>query len=140
MNQAKVNSRLRCNGTQLIVCYLAGLLYRLGLRRDPPLETIVTLSSVAPDTTVRETAFKYLCDNLLLKYSHYNPDDFRDIAFIPAEKKDETCLEKPGNVRCFFSPLFFLLISRSRYFWVFSGKRLAFLSCRTIIGKLLSLN
>ena len=102
MNQAKVNSRLRCNGAQLIVCYLAGLLYRLGLRRDPPLETIVTLSSVAPDATVRETAFKYLCDNLPSNYSHYNPDDFRDIAFIPAEKKDKTCLEKPGNVRCFF--------------------------------------
>ena len=98
MNQAKVNSRLRCNGTQLIVCYLAGLLYRLGLRRDPPLETIVTLSSVAPDTTVRETAFKYLCDNLRSNYSHYNPDNFRHIVFIPAENKDGTCLKKLGNV------------------------------------------
>ena len=95
-----VNSRLCCDGTQLIACYLAELLYRLGLRRYPPLETIVTLSSDAPDTTVRETAFKYLCDNLGPKYSDYNPDNFQDIAFIPAENNDGTCLEKLGNVRC----------------------------------------
>ena len=98
MNQTMVNRRLCCNGTQLIAHHLADLLYRLGLRRHPPLETIVTLSSTAPDTTVRTTAFIYLCDNLRSKYSHYNPDNFRDIAFIPAENKDGTCLEKLGNV------------------------------------------
>jgi hypothetical protein len=97
-----VNSRLCCNGTQLIAHCLAELLYRLGLCRYPPLETIITLSSTAPDTTVRETAFKYLGDNLRSKYSHYDPDNFRHIAFIPAENKDGTCLEKLGNVRCFF--------------------------------------
>ncbi|KAF8125469.1 hypothetical protein EV363DRAFT_1402460 [Boletus edulis] len=50
------------------------------------------------DVTVRETAFKYLCDNLLSKYSHYNPDNFRHIMFIPAESKDGACLAKPGDV------------------------------------------
>ena len=94
-----VNSQLGRSGTQLIAYYLAELLYRLGLRRYPPLETVVTLSGDAPDTTVRETAFKYLCDNLRSTYSHYNPDSFQDIAFIPAENKDGTCLEKLGNVR-----------------------------------------
>ncbi|KAF8432206.1 hypothetical protein L210DRAFT_3763951 [Boletus edulis BED1] len=77
------------------------LLYRLGLRHYPPLEEIVRLSSAAPDVTVRETAFKYLCDNLRSKYSRYNPDNFRHIAFIPAENESETCLEKLGDV--FFS-------------------------------------
>ena len=139
MNQTVVN-RLHCNGTQLIAHYLAELLYRLGLRRYPPLETIVTLSSVAPDTTVRETAFKYLCDNLRSNYSHYNPDNFRHIVFIPAENKDGTCLKKLGNVRGLSPPLFFLLIYRHRYFWVLAGRHLAFLSYRTVIGKLLSLN
>ncbi|KAG6375323.1 hypothetical protein JVT61DRAFT_3551 [Boletus reticuloceps] len=79
----------------------AVLLYRLGLCRYPPLEKIVMLSSAAPDVTVRETAFKYLCDNLLSKYSHYNPDNFRHITFIPAESKDGACLAKPGDVRGF---------------------------------------
>ena len=93
-----VNSRLCCNGTQLIACYLADLLYRLGLRRYPSLQMIVTLSSAALDNTVRETAFKYLCDNLRSKYTSYNPDNFRDIAFIPAENEDGACLKTLGNV------------------------------------------
>ncbi|KAF8415202.1 hypothetical protein L210DRAFT_3465017 [Boletus edulis BED1] len=76
----------------------AALLYRLGLCRYPPLEKIVMLSSAVQDVTVRETAFKYLCDNLLSKYSHYNPDNFRHITFIPAESKDGACLAKPGDV------------------------------------------
>jgi hypothetical protein len=93
-----VCSRLHCNGTQLNAYYLAELLYRLGLRRYPPLEMILSLSSAAPNTTLKETAFNYLCDNLRSKYPHYNPDNFRDIAFIPGENKDGNCLEKLGNV------------------------------------------
>jgi hypothetical protein len=62
---------------------------------------IVTLSSAAPDTTARPTAFKYLCDNLRSKYPDYNPDNFRHIAFIPAENEDGTCLKTLGNVRGF---------------------------------------
>jgi hypothetical protein len=114
-----VNSRLCCNGTQLIAYYLAELLYRLGLRRYPPLETIVTLSSAAPDTTVRETAFKYLCDNLRSKYSHYNPDNFRHIVFIPAETEDGTCLKTLENVRG-FSPT---VLPANILFQVFLGTR-----------------
>ncbi|KAG6379359.1 hypothetical protein JVT61DRAFT_11822 [Boletus reticuloceps] len=79
----------------------ATLLYHLGLRHYPPLEEIVRLSSAAPDVRVRETAFKYLYDNLGSKYSRYNPDDFQHIAFIPAENEGETCLAKLGDV--FFS-------------------------------------
>ena len=102
MNQTKVNSRLRCSGTQLIICCLAKLLYDLGLICYPLLEEIVTRCGTAPDATVRETAFKYLCDNLQSKYSHYNPDGLLPVAFIPAENKDGICLEKPGNVRYLF--------------------------------------
>ena len=133
-----VNNRLCCNGTQLIACYLADLLYRLGLRRYPPLETIVTLSSAAPDNTVRETAFKYLCDNLRSKYPHYNPDNFRDIAFIPAENEDGTCLKTLGNVRC-LSPV----LPANKLFQVFWGtlwKALGFSviqdSCRKAVTEL----
>ncbi|KAG8215924.1 hypothetical protein J3R82DRAFT_7898 [Butyriboletus roseoflavus] len=45
----------------------AKLLYRLGLRRFPPLETTVILCS-SSDAAIRTTAFKYLCDNIPLKY------------------------------------------------------------------------
>ncbi|KAF8549066.1 hypothetical protein OG21DRAFT_1500623 [Imleria badia] len=76
----------------------AELLYRLGLRRYPPLEEIVRLASTASDATVRAAAFKYLCDNLRSKYSDYNPDNFRDIPFIPAESEDGICLAKLGDV------------------------------------------
>ena len=120
MNQIMVNSRLHCSETQLIAYYyLAELLYHLGLRRYPSLETIVALSGDAPDATVRETAFKYLCHNLRSKYSHYNPDNFRDIAFIPAENEDGTCLKKLGDVRG-FSPV---VLPADIPFQVFLGTR-----------------
>ena len=120
-----VNSRLRWSGTQLIAYYLAELLYGLGLRRYPPLESIITLSSAASNTTVRETAFKYLCDNLRSKYSDYNPDNFQHIAFIPAENKDGTSLEKLGNVR---GPFLTVLLANTPFqvFWGIRWKALGF--------------
>lgn len=71
------------------------------------------LSSSATDATIREIAFKYLCDNLRSKYSHYDPDMFRDIAFIPAENQNGTYLAKLEDVRGLLLPIL-LLIPRSR--------------------------
>jgi hypothetical protein len=65
------------------------------------------LSSAASEATVRVAAFKYLCDNLRSKYSDYNPDNFRDIPFIPAESQDGFCLAKLGDVRGFFPRCYF---------------------------------
>ncbi|KAF8128969.1 hypothetical protein EV363DRAFT_1220883 [Boletus edulis] len=75
----------------------AKLLYRLGLRRFPPLETTVTLCS-SSDASVRMSAFKYLCDNIPSKYPDYNPDNFGHIAFILAEGEDGTHLGRLGEV------------------------------------------
>ena len=63
------------------------------------------LCSTASDVTVRETAFKYLCDNLRSKYLHYNPHNFQNIPFIPAENKYGTGLANLGEVQGFFPPL-----------------------------------
>ncbi|KAI9569179.1 hypothetical protein HD554DRAFT_2093722, partial [Boletus coccyginus] len=75
---------------------LARLLYRLWLHRSPPLETTVTLCS--SDAAVRTIAFKYLCNNIPLKYPDYNPDNFGHIAFIPSEGEDGAYLGRLGEV------------------------------------------
>ncbi|KAI6104041.1 hypothetical protein EDD16DRAFT_1900225 [Pisolithus croceorrhizus] len=75
----------------------AQLLYRIGLNRFPPLPTIVEFCS-SRDVGVQETAFEYLCNKLHLQYSHYNPEDFCNVEFIPAESKGQTCLKKLGEV------------------------------------------
>ncbi|KIK92678.1 hypothetical protein PAXRUDRAFT_829728 [Paxillus rubicundulus Ve08.2h10] len=86
-----VESKWRSNSEE------AKLLYRLGLRRYPPLETAVQLCA-SPDATVRMAAFKFLCDNMSSRYPEYNPDSFANIAFVPAENDDGLHLETLGNV------------------------------------------
>ena len=76
----------------------ARLLYRLGLNQLPPLPKIVDLCS-SKDPGVQETAFVYLCSNLLLQYLKYEPEDFCDTEFIPAESMNDTGLRKLGEVR-----------------------------------------
>lgn len=75
----------------------AQLLYRLGLNHFPPLPKIVELCS-SGDDKVQEIAFEYLCDNLRSQYLHYQPEEFRDKDFIPAENGGRTCLKKLGEV------------------------------------------
>lgn len=75
----------------------AQLLYRLGLNHFPPLPKIVELCS-SEDDKVQEIAFEYLCDNLRSQYLHYQPEEFRDKDFIPAESGGRTCLKKLGEV------------------------------------------
>ena len=58
---------------------------------------MVTLCA-SPDTAVRTIAFKYLCDNIPLKYPDYTPEIFGDIAFIPAEGEDGPHLGMLGEV------------------------------------------
>ncbi|KAI6017290.1 hypothetical protein BKA83DRAFT_30366 [Pisolithus microcarpus] len=75
----------------------AQLLYRIGLNRFPPLLTVVELCS-SSDVGAQETAFEYLCNKLHLQYSHYKPEDFRNVEFVPAESNGRTCLKKLGEV------------------------------------------
>ena len=76
---------------------LARFLYDLGLRRFPPLETIVELCR-SPKTRV--AAFQYFYNNLGSHYADYKPDDFRDIEFIPVTNgpEEEIHWKKLDNV------------------------------------------
>ncbi|KAI6119159.1 hypothetical protein EDD16DRAFT_1791904 [Pisolithus croceorrhizus] len=75
----------------------AQLLYRLGLNHFPPLPEIVGLCS-SRDVEVQATAFEYLCNNLHSHYLSYQPENFSDDEFVPAESGDHTCLKKLGEV------------------------------------------
>lgn len=81
----------------LIQCDVARFLFRLGLRRFPPLETILALAG-GTDKRIRPLALKYFIDNHATKYSDYRPSAFSHIAFIPALKGKTKYLAKPGEV------------------------------------------
>ncbi|KAI9455535.1 hypothetical protein HD554DRAFT_273220 [Boletus coccyginus] len=74
----------------------AELLYRLGLRRFPSLEEIMSLCS--QNTPVGTSAFDYLCTNLQTVYPGYNSDKFRDTPFVRAKNTGGSHLETPGKV------------------------------------------
>ncbi|KAF8131205.1 hypothetical protein EV363DRAFT_1584042 [Boletus edulis] len=75
----------------------ARLLYHLGLNRFPSLSQIMELCS-SKDNEVQETAFKCLYSGLRSRYQDYNPEDFRDAKFIPAENDSGRYLKKLGEV------------------------------------------
>ena len=76
---------------------IAKFLFSLGLRRYPPLEVLLKLST-DQDEALRSTALRYFLDNTA-KYEDYDPDDFSHIAFIPALRPNgEATLGMPGQV------------------------------------------
>ncbi|KAJ3549086.1 hypothetical protein NM688_g5219 [Phlebia brevispora] len=75
----------------------AKFLYMLGLRRFPPLETILNLAG-SPDLRIRSLALKYFLDNHATKYSDYRAASYSHIAFIPAIKGKTEFMAKPGEV------------------------------------------
>lgn len=81
----------------LICHFSAKFLFRLGLRRFPPLEAIVQLAG-GPDARIRGLALKYFLDNHATRYTDYNSSTFSQIAFIPAVKNKSEYLAKPGEV------------------------------------------
>ena len=93
----------------------AKLMYRLGLRRHPPMEDIITLCS--QDTDVGKRAFEYLCANLRTIYSGYKSDKFRHVTFIPAKNASGVCLKNLEDVLIFSCHFNFILTSDA----LFSG-------------------
>jgi len=76
----------------------AKLLFDLGLRRYPPLATLLNIAA-GPDPQTRNAALKYFLDNISTKYGDYNPSLFVNLAFVPAVKTDGTkFLAKPHEV------------------------------------------
>jgi hypothetical protein len=61
----------------------AKFLYKLGLRRSPPLKTVISLCA-SSDPKIRPLALKYFINNHASRYSDFDPSDFPDVAFIPA--------------------------------------------------------
>ncbi|KAN0125288.1 Protein of unknown function (DUF3684) domain containing protein [Lactarius tabidus] len=72
----------------------AKFLISLGLRRSPPLSELLNITA-SDNQTVREKALTFFLDNLSLKYSDYDPNNYRDLAFVPALRGSEKVLAKP---------------------------------------------
>ncbi|KZT11459.1 uncharacterized protein LAESUDRAFT_720694 [Laetiporus sulphureus 93-53] len=75
----------------------AKFLFDLGLRRFPPLSVIVRLAA-NEDRAVNQAALRYLLDNIITKYTDYDPRAFADFPFVPAIKGEIACLAKPLEV------------------------------------------
>ncbi|KAI0933780.1 hypothetical protein AcW1_005516 [Taiwanofungus camphoratus] len=84
----------------------AKFLFRLGLRRSPPLPEILNLAA-STNENVRTAALKYFLDNVTTKYPNYDPADFAELPYIPALRGDEPCMAKPFEV--YASPMWALL-------------------------------
>lgn len=75
----------------------AKFLYNLGLQRFPSLQVILGLAA-SPDQKVRTVALRYFLDNLAMKYVDYDPNNFSQIAFVPAVKDHKPYMAKPSEV------------------------------------------
>jgi hypothetical protein len=73
-------------------------MFSLGLRRAPPLSEILRIAA-SDDPTVRTKALTFFLDNISVKYPDYDPNNFQDLAFVPAVRGSEKVLAKPLEVR-----------------------------------------
>jgi hypothetical protein len=65
------------------LAHTAKFLYKLGLRRSPPLKAIISLCA-SNDAQIRPLALKYFLNHHAGRYSDFDPSDFPDVAFVPA--------------------------------------------------------
>ncbi|KAF8688692.1 hypothetical protein RHS03_09437, partial [Rhizoctonia solani] len=76
----------------------AKFMFELGLKRFPPLETILTLAG-ATEIDKRTAALKYFMDNHSTRYTSYQAHTFKHLSFVPAIKPDGTSfLSNPAAV------------------------------------------
>lgn len=69
--------------------------------------------AASDDPTVRSTALTFFLDKISVKYSDYDPHDFRDLAFVPAVRGSEKLLAKPFEVRDLTQSLFSFVLNDS---------------------------
>ncbi|KAH9171880.1 hypothetical protein EDB89DRAFT_2070434 [Lactarius sanguifluus] len=81
-------------GLGLPVIDWAKFLISLGLRRSPHLSELLNII-VSDNQAVFEKALTFFLDNLSLKYSDYDPSNYRDLAFVPAVRGSEKVLARP---------------------------------------------
>ncbi|KAH9934863.1 uncharacterized protein B0H18DRAFT_1114703 [Fomitopsis serialis] len=75
----------------------AKFLYSLGLQRFPSLPVLLGLAA-SQDQKIRTAALRYFLDNVTTKYSDYDPNNFSQIAYIPAVKDRKPHMAKPSEV------------------------------------------
>ncbi|TBU28918.1 hypothetical protein BD311DRAFT_721461 [Dichomitus squalens] len=75
----------------------AKFLFKLGLRRYPPLPELIGLAA-SKDEATRTAALKYFFDNYTTRYSDYDPENFSNVAFVPAMKDSSRILARPHEV------------------------------------------
>lgn len=75
----------------------ARFLFKLGLRRYPPLKTVIGLCASGKEE-LRAHALKFLLDNLSVHYSDYRPSDFATVSYVPAAKDGKECMTTPKEV------------------------------------------
>ncbi|KAL6309180.1 hypothetical protein BKA93DRAFT_925530 [Sparassis latifolia] len=92
----------------------AKLLFRLGLRRFPPLATVLDLAA-NPKEGVRSAALKYFLDNFNTRYAEYDHAAFAELAYIPAMNGNSSCMAKTREVfgSSSWSPLGFMVVDPS---------------------------
>jgi hypothetical protein len=61
----------------------AKFLFKIGLRRHPPLDVVLGLAA-GSDGTLRDKALRYFLDHFTKHYNTYKAADFAHIAFVPA--------------------------------------------------------
>lgn len=75
----------------------AKFLYSLGLRRFPPLDVILNVAA-SPNPKLNSLAFSYFLDNYVNRYYDYEPENFAQLAFIPALDNKTEKLGTPVEV------------------------------------------
>ena len=50
------------------------------------------------DEAIRTAALKYFFDNITTRYSDYDPENFSNVAFVPALKDNSKTLARPHEV------------------------------------------
>ena len=62
------------------------------------MEEILRIAA-SDNLSIRTKALAFVLDNLNVKYTDYDPHNFRDLAFVPAVRGLEKVLAKPFEVR-----------------------------------------
>ena len=62
-----------------------------------PLRELIGLAA-STDASTRAAALKYFFDNYATRYADYDPNDFSNVAYVPAMKGNTRCLAKPHEV------------------------------------------
>ncbi|KAF8513724.1 hypothetical protein BU17DRAFT_95084 [Hysterangium stoloniferum] len=76
----------------------AKFLYKLGLKRHPPLKDLLSLAA-NDNAEIWRVALNYFILNASTKYPEYNPETFASLSYVPAHKPDGTSfMGKPNEV------------------------------------------